>query len=295
LPKPSPRRRSRNPSPGRPARVVEWNAYYDLYVAIGVLLLAFVASANEITYSPLWTWLQAGREMATKGSPLLTDTFSYTEKGARWVNIPWLFQWSHALVHDGVMNATPGQSGRSGRHAGEARAVRRRGAGRADRSGADVDRVDSPLHSSPGPGLWWSSVAAAPRPGGIRRPGGAFAGRNRRRSAGRTRDLGTLFLALELYIWHRAVERSRPGAAWALVPLFLLWANIAESFLIGFLVLAAGVLGLTRSGKDNPLPLTRGLTILGGLRPDLPGEPVLPQDLPPQPSSRSRIRCASPP
>ena len=52
------------PEPWTPARVTEWNAYYDLYVALGVLLLVFVTSANKITHSSIWTWLQAGRTMA---------------------------------------------------------------------------------------------------------------------------------------------------------------------------------------------------------------------------------------
>src|SRR5438067_11153899 len=81
------------PEPWTPARATEWNAYYDLYVALGVLLLVFVTAANKITHSSLWTSLQAGRTMAAQGRPLVTDLFSYTETGRRWVNIPWLFEW----------------------------------------------------------------------------------------------------------------------------------------------------------------------------------------------------------
>src|SRR5262245_18130362 len=81
------------PEPWTPERVSEWNAYYDMYVVIGVLLLVFVASANKITHSAIWTHLKTGELIAAKSAPVLRDPFSYTESGHRWVNIPWLFEW----------------------------------------------------------------------------------------------------------------------------------------------------------------------------------------------------------
>ncbi|MGE3820347.1 MAG: hypothetical protein AB7I30_13115, partial [Isosphaeraceae bacterium] len=66
------------PEPWTPERVVEWNAYYDIYVVLGVLLLAFIVSANRITHSSIWTQLQAGRLIAEAGAPVTTDPFSYT-------------------------------------------------------------------------------------------------------------------------------------------------------------------------------------------------------------------------
>src|SRR3954467_710048 len=72
------------PEPWTPARVTEWNAYYDLYVALGVILLVFVASANKITHSSLWPLLQAGRVMAAQAKPMVTDRFSFTMAGQRW-------------------------------------------------------------------------------------------------------------------------------------------------------------------------------------------------------------------
>jgi tetratricopeptide (TPR) repeat protein len=249
--------------PWTPARVVEWNAYYDLYVAAGVLLLAFVTSANEITQSPLWTWLQAGRTMAAQGKPLVTDWFSYTERGARWVNIPWLFEWSHALLHDAVMNAAPDNPvdpvGTQAKHEqfGAAALVALTALART----ATVFLLL--CIRRPGPGLWWSSVAAALALGAFLGPMGVSLGGIAGPAQVAPATWGVLLLALALYLWHRAVDRDRPGAAWALVPLFLVWANIDESFLIGLLVLAAGVLGLGPARKDNPLSRSRGLLILG--------------------------------
>src|ERR1700735_3826888 len=37
------------PEPWTATKVLEWNAYYDIYVALGVLLLAFLSSANQLT------------------------------------------------------------------------------------------------------------------------------------------------------------------------------------------------------------------------------------------------------
>jgi tetratricopeptide (TPR) repeat protein len=251
------------PEPWTPARVIEWNAYYDIYVAIGVLLLAFVASANEVTHSTLWTWLRAGRTMAAQGRPLMTDVFSYTETGARWVNIPWIFEWSHALLHDGVMNAAPVNPadpiGTQAKHEQFGAA--------ALGALAALARATTVLVllfiRRPGPGLWWSSVVAALAFGAFLSPTGPSLGGIAGTALVAPATWGTLLLALQLYFWHRAVERKRPSALWALVPLFLLWANIDESFLIGLFVLAAGVLGLDQARKDTPLPRSRGLGILG--------------------------------
>jgi hypothetical protein len=255
------------PEPWTEERVSEWNAYYDIYVAIGVLLLAFVVSANEITHSALWTWLQAGRMTAAQGRPLVTDPYSYTENGARWINVPWLFEWSHALLFDSVVRAAPvnpvdplGSRAKAEQFAAAALV--------AITALARVATVWLLLSiRRPGPGLWFSSVAAALALGVFVGPMGIALGGIGGTAVVAPEAFGTLLLALELYIWHRTVDRGRPGDAWWLVPIFLAWANIDDSFLIGLAVLAAGLIGLGRGrGKlpdDNALPRTRGLVILG--------------------------------
>src|SRR4051794_4104272 len=79
------------PEPWTAERVTEWNAYYDLYVILGVLLLAFVASANRITHASIWSQLQVGRLIMARSAPVTTDPLTYTEGGKPWVNVPWLF------------------------------------------------------------------------------------------------------------------------------------------------------------------------------------------------------------
>src|SRR5206468_213050 len=95
------------PQPWTTERVVEWNAYYDVYVMLAVLLLAFIVSANRISHSSIWTQLQLGNAIAAKTAPVTTDPFSYTEGGKSWVNIPWLFQWSHAALFAAAGELSP--------------------------------------------------------------------------------------------------------------------------------------------------------------------------------------------
>ncbi len=68
----------------------------------------------------------------------------------------------------------------------------------------------------------------------------------------------SFFLAVELLLLHRTMNLDRLRAVFGLVPLFLLWANISDSFLIGLLVLAATVIGhcfrkSTPQGSSDPL------------------------------------------
>ncbi len=54
---------------------------------------------------------------------------------------------------------------------------------------------------------------------------------------------GVFFLSLELLILFKAFRQGKKGLIYFLVPLFVLWANVHSSFLIGLLLLAAAVLG----------------------------------------------------
>ena len=61
---------------------------------------------------------------------------------------------------------------------------------------------------------------------------------------------GLLLFAFEAYVLFRAFTLGRGGALWLLIPTFVLWANIDQSFLTGLLVLAAAVVGLCLDGTN---------------------------------------------
>ena len=62
---------------------------------------------------------------------------------------------------------------------------------------------------------------------------------------------GLLLFAFEIYVLFRAFFQGRGRALWLLIPTFLLWANIDQSFLTGLLVLAAAAVGLWLDGKNG--------------------------------------------
>ncbi len=95
------------PEPLTPERVNEWNAYYDLYVMAATLLLAFVVSCNSLTDTSIFSQLKAGQLINQQSRPLMIDMFSYTEAGQPWVNLPWLFQWSHAALYNLIYGLVP--------------------------------------------------------------------------------------------------------------------------------------------------------------------------------------------
>ena len=79
------------PEPWTPERVVEWNNYYNIYVAIGLLVLVVVNSLNLFEESAIFASLRSGEITLSKGFPETTDTLSYTSEGQRWVNLGWMF------------------------------------------------------------------------------------------------------------------------------------------------------------------------------------------------------------
>ena len=237
------------PEPLTPERVSEWNAYYDVYVLLGVLLLAFVASANRITHSSIWSQLQVGRVIASRGAPVITDPFSYTEAGKPWVNVPWLFDVSHALFYRLAKDMAPVDASDP-----VASSIR------ADQIGAGAlvalcafARLLTALFlmsiRRSGPGLWWSAVCVMAALGAVFSPAGLVLGGVAGPGAVMSGTWGLLFIAVELWLIHRASLLGRRGAVFALVPLFILWANVDESFLVGLLVLAAWAIGLAFPGR----------------------------------------------
>src|SRR5208337_4473562 len=61
---------------------------------------------------------------------------------------------------------------------------------------------------------------------------------------------GMLLLAIEMLLLHRACNEGRRGALYGMVPLFLVWVNLDESFIVGLLILAAAAVGRVLDGSS---------------------------------------------
>ena len=237
------------PEPWTPERVVEWNSYYDVYVALAVLLLAFIVSANKVTHSSIWTQLQLGNLIAAKVAPVTTDPFSYTEEGKPWVNIPWAFEWSHSVLFNAAGDFSPIDPNDSAATAAKAEQV---GAGVLIAVNA-IARVFTALLllgiRRKGPGRWWSAICVMLAVGVMAAPTGILLGGLARPAIVSPETWGLLLLAMELRLIFRATENGSRAAAYALIPLFLIWANVDESFLTGLMLLGMVVLGRVRKGR----------------------------------------------
>ena len=239
------------PEPWTPERVSEWNAYYDVYVMAAALLLVFIVSCNYVAGPRIFADLKAGQLIHAHSGPVLTDEFSYTEAGQRWVDVPWLFQWACAALYNFVYGLVPTDPT-------DPTANR----GRADQIAIGTLVVlDALIRLATawvllkirhrGPGLWWSAVCVTLAFGVVYHPlfgilMGGIAGVPTLGPA----TWGLFFMALELLIVFRAFGQGRGGSLWLLIPLFLLWANCDVSFLTGLVVLAAAVIGRALDGQS---------------------------------------------
>jgi tetratricopeptide (TPR) repeat protein len=232
------------PEPWTSERVSEWNAYYDLYVMWAALLLAFMVSCNYVADSQFWLHLKSGELIAERAAPVMTDTFSYTEDGRPWVNVPWLFEWLHAALYKFVYGLVPVNPLDL----------------TANRAGAEQVAVGTLVGLTAflrlltawmllkirhrGPGLWWSALCVTMALGVVFHPLlGIITGGIANPAAVAPSTWGQLLFAFELLVLFRAFFLDRARALWWLIPTFVLWANLDESFLTGLLVLAATVAG----------------------------------------------------
>ncbi len=251
------------PEPWTPERASEWNAYYDVYVTFAALLLAFVASANVIENPSIWNQLQAGRLIAATGGPVTTDPFSYTREGQQWVNIPWLFEWGQALVYKAAFDLSPSVP-----------ADPIASTAKAEQFGAGALVALNALFRlltlwvllgvrRPGPGKWWAAVCAVLALAAVPGPIGLQLGGVAAPAVVGPSTWGLFFLAIELLLLDRAVAQGTKRGRFLLVPMFVLWANVDDSFLFGLLVLACTAIGRLwpskRIVKDAPAPLGAGI------------------------------------
>jgi len=263
------------PEPWTAQRVFEWNSYYDLYVAAFVVLLAFLGTANKIPAinSGIWSLLQAGRQIAETGAPVVTDTTSIAGNGQRWVNIPWLYELTHYKIFQGVASLAPKP---------DLSALAARVSGPSEQYGAGaliaVDALARALAAllllgirRKGPGLWWSAACVAMALGVTLGPatiesvsetatgemvrsirpwlGIQIGGIASPASVVGPESWGLLLLAVELLLLHQAINLGKSSRLFAMVPLFLVWANMDETFAIGLVLLAASAVGLVFDAK----------------------------------------------
>ncbi len=297
------------PEPMTPARVFEWNAYYDLYVAFFVILLVFLGSANKIQSlnSGIFSLLQSGRQTVALGAPQVTDSSSIAGEGRRWVNIPWLFEVVHyGLYSAGAAVILPAEPKIPAGTKPEAAASLLR-ASAAERAVAEpkaeqfgigtliaVDALIRALAAflllglrRKGPGLWWTALCVTMALGFTLIPvprevfktvaggevirtvenglGVQIGGIATLASVVTPETWALLFLAIELLLLHQAINLGKSSRLYALIPVFLLWANVDDSFSYGLIVLAASMIGLFFDAKNDPSrPKPRaGLIALG--------------------------------
>ena len=98
------------PEPWTPRRVLEWNSYFDLYVAGFVVLLAFLGTANKIpaNNSAIWSLLQAGRQIAeTKGCTVAQLAIAWVlSRGEHIIPIPGTKRRKYLLDNAGAVDVT---------------------------------------------------------------------------------------------------------------------------------------------------------------------------------------------
>jgi len=240
------------PAPWTPRRVVEMNAYYDVYVKWAALILVFMVSCNYVSDSDLWIHLKTGELIAERTAPVVTDVFSYTESGRPWVNVPWVFDWMIAGIYKlayGLVPVNPADT-TANRASAENFAVGALVALAALVRLATAWLLLKIRHR--GPGLWWSAICATLALGAIFHPVfGLMIGGIAGAGPVTPSTWGLLLLAFELWLLFRAFSIGRGGALWLLIPVFLLWANIDESFLAGLAVLAASAVGRWLDGSKT--------------------------------------------
>jgi tetratricopeptide (TPR) repeat protein len=255
------------PEPWTPERVSEWNAYYDFYVKSAVLLLVFITSCNYAKDSQLWLHLKTGQMITEQGSPVTTDVFSYTANGQSWTDLPWLFQVSHAALYKLILGLVPVNptDPTANRESAEQIAIGTLVVLSALARLATAGLLLKLRHR--GPGLWWSAIVVAVAMGVVYHPGygyvlgsagfGIMMGGIAGPGFVAPSTWGLLLFALEMYVLFRAFTMGRGGALWLLIPTFLVWANVDESFLTGLLVLAAAVVGRLFDGSNAAALISR--------------------------------------
>ena len=181
---------------------------FTTFLTIVTLLLAVFLTTRTPNDADMWWHLRSGQVMVTQGHILTTDVFSYTRFGSAWTNVFWLADIGLYLLYQlGGFFALSLAVG-----------------------------ILAAL-------IMWILLKHSPGPFPLRMglvllaSFGISAFMNPRPQV-----LSFLLLAVLDFCLTRFKQNGRP-AAWMLVTLFVLWANLHGGFFWGFLLLAAFIVG----------------------------------------------------
>ncbi|MFM7131373.1 MAG: hypothetical protein ACKO0V_18650, partial [bacterium] len=219
--------------------MVEWNNYYNLYVATALLILAVVTSLNYLDDSLVWASLRTGETTLNNGFPPTRDTFSLIAENTRWVNLGWGFDTVAALTYKiGRMVASPDNAEKWGV--------------------ASITIFHSIIRLATFVILlsighrrqWlWSKcvllglvISATP---------------NLKTTVAGPEVWGLFFLAILLRLMFLVTDRGRTKALYAILVLLAIWVNFDTSAMMGLLLTVGWLLTLLATGKKLKSPLAK--------------------------------------
>jgi hypothetical protein len=181
---------------------------FTIFLTVITLLLAVFLTTRTPNDADMWWHLRSGQEMVTQGHILTSDVFSFTRFGSPWTNVFWLTDIGLYLIYQ--MGGFFGLTLVAAVTAAGIMAIL-------------LKHSRGPFPLRMGLVLLASFAISAfmnPRP----------------------QILSFLLLAVLDFGLARFKQNGNP-AAWMLIPLFVLWANLHGGFFWGFLLLAAVIVG----------------------------------------------------
>ena len=194
-------------APDPEAMTKRWR-WENISAVLFVLIFAFLIASSPIRNSDFWMHLASGRLIATGGCQLGVDPFAYTTQGVYWANHAWVFDFGlyelYSLLGGNAVVVLKGVLG----------AI----------IAAILLCCRRPLGGWGVPVLSTTLALAVVSPRFFFQPA----------------LLSILLLALTITL---LLRRHGRRLAWSLLPLFVLWVNLDEWFLLGPLTVAAFLLG----------------------------------------------------
>lgn len=220
-------------------KVVEWNNYYNLYVALALLILAVVTSLNYLDDSLVWASLRTGETTLQNGFPPTRDAFSLIAENQRWVNLGWGFDTVSALAY------------KVGRSIASNENAEKWGVAAITVFHSIVRLATFLILLSIGHKRQWIwgkcvllglVISATP---------------NLKTTVAGPEVWGLFFLALLLRLMYLVTDRGKTRSLYAILVLLAVWVNFDTSALIGLLLTVGWLAALMVSGKKLNTPISR--------------------------------------